>query len=673
MSYLALPRLTVSGQFQADISTVNNDVRHFDNAYFEPRFQEFQTRTEDGHTLLNGWFNPEGTGSFRLVDVRVRRAAADAGADATSDGAVGLSLDAQIGRSAAKLVDIDPQWQLCSMIFGLRVVLRDGETEIMRADFMPAAFRDLFFGRVQGQGGDGGASAKFTSVLTDVEWGCDDPALAARSPTLVAMKEVAAANGGCLSINLLTYGYQGSASQPSFTFGRLAGCIGPWREGEPKTFVRGRRFAPAQSQTATPAGIGFFDGAVADDRVAVDLGNALPLASGAGVMKNLGPLELVVLRTADAVEHGTRPTIRAWIDEGDSVTAKDYVALGPVPYRDPHWLAETAGVAEFALDDDSRRLVGDHPLALVGPGPSGAGSETVFIRETRGGVFTRVDDFEQRIDTLADGAVERTLTAYAARFGEPYAEATITLELQPPTPGLGGSGLPDEYKAPQAEIPKINDPASALTLPRTVVTTGPDGTAAIAIRATDPGNPRGYMDGQIYIVNYDLDIEDGSPMQIFDTLVLHVRDAYPVPDIPQWATHVAPIMIQYGNLYPVMSKGLFGFAEPAVLREHARILHFAFTRPFDDPNYMPVTRDLSAGKQATIVKWLERYLPETPPATVDLPSPCEPAPAPVTAPVTAAVGSAHAAVDLEPLVADGDGGKSRFVRAYLAARRPPSA
>jgi large subunit ribosomal protein L33 len=34
-----------SGTFQADISTVNNDVRHFDNTNFEPRFQDLQNAT----------------------------------------------------------------------------------------------------------------------------------------------------------------------------------------------------------------------------------------------------------------------------------------------------------------------------------------------------------------------------------------------------------------------------------------------------------------------------------------------------------------------------------------------------------------------------------------------------------------------------------------------------
>ena len=57
MSALHLPRLVFSGDFQADVSTVNNDVRHYDTATFEPRFQQ----PASGATR-NGWWNPSGSG-----------------------------------------------------------------------------------------------------------------------------------------------------------------------------------------------------------------------------------------------------------------------------------------------------------------------------------------------------------------------------------------------------------------------------------------------------------------------------------------------------------------------------------------------------------------------------------------------------------------------------------
>ena len=50
MSYLDSPRLHFDGWFQADVSTINNDVRFYQNASFVPEYQELNQ---------NGSWNPE--------------------------------------------------------------------------------------------------------------------------------------------------------------------------------------------------------------------------------------------------------------------------------------------------------------------------------------------------------------------------------------------------------------------------------------------------------------------------------------------------------------------------------------------------------------------------------------------------------------------------------------
>src|SRR5262249_23289091 len=67
MSFLHPVRLAFEGIFQADVSTVNNDVRHFDNATFQPSYQQFP---QPGG-IENGWWNPTGSGAFRLLGCRV--------------------------------------------------------------------------------------------------------------------------------------------------------------------------------------------------------------------------------------------------------------------------------------------------------------------------------------------------------------------------------------------------------------------------------------------------------------------------------------------------------------------------------------------------------------------------------------------------------------------------
>ena len=65
MSYLIVPRLTFSGQFQADPSTVNNDPTHFNNETFEPKYQNYGPGQE------NGWWNPDGTGNWRFLGCKI--------------------------------------------------------------------------------------------------------------------------------------------------------------------------------------------------------------------------------------------------------------------------------------------------------------------------------------------------------------------------------------------------------------------------------------------------------------------------------------------------------------------------------------------------------------------------------------------------------------------------
>ena len=72
MSYLGLPRLSFAGLFEADVNTVNNDVRNYDASTFEPRFQTPQEVLPDGKgTIYNGWWNPDGSNAFRLIDCSV--------------------------------------------------------------------------------------------------------------------------------------------------------------------------------------------------------------------------------------------------------------------------------------------------------------------------------------------------------------------------------------------------------------------------------------------------------------------------------------------------------------------------------------------------------------------------------------------------------------------------
>lgn len=631
MSYLEQPRLVFSGGFQADVSTVNNDVRHYDNEVWSDAFQQMgEPRQPDGWKHWNGWWNPDGTGNFQLIDASVTGAELGGGAS-SGDPVLALQVVSNIDRPPAKLVDLDPQFQMGSMIWGLQLVLTDGTTEYLRGDFEPAPFRDLFFFRIDRQPGSRYASAKFTSRLTNLVWGES----AASSPLLSALRDEAQANGGCLSANLMTFAYETNAPEATYTLGRMVGALGPWREGDPNSFVLGRRFAPV-ANNVMPFGtaqdnIGFFDAVVAGGRASVDLGNALPMTDRSGALVDLGTLSLVVLKTPDEVaESGGTTTLTAGIAEGATVTPADYLDLGEIPYRDPDWLTRTAGIASLAIDDAAAALAAKCPLALVVT--DSAGASRVAIRETIGSFFVRADDFERRVDAATAHPVSTEVTLYCARFGQPLPGAAVQLQLAAADATQGANGNPPTGVDPKEldplpkVVPTINVPATAIRFEATA-TTGADGVATLAIELDDPKNVRGYIDGQIFTIIYNFGFAGESAMPMFEQILLHVRDGYDPPILPDWMTDVAPVLVQFGNLYPIMSRGLFSFSDPEVVKAHAGLMMFALDRPIEDPNHMPATRDMSAGKRQMLLNWLAVQAGSAPPAPIPGGAPLEAAPA----------------------------------------------
>lgn len=588
MSTLDLPRLVFSGDFQADVSTVNNDVRHYDRASFEDRFQQPQTGPS-----LDGWWNPSGSGAFRLIDCTVRGVTYRDGtvqAPGPADHVTsGVRVTGAATRVSGKLVDLDPQWQMASEIWGLSVRLADAdERTLLSGLFEPSSFRDILFGRQRAPVPNRQtASAVYTSRLVELER--DVP----RGRSRLVDELFDAAEDDTLAIRLTTFGYFTNPREPRFTLGRVVGVIGPGRPGQPRRFVLGRRFAPANGN-ATPEGVNFCDALLdpAVRRLSIDLGNALPLSGPFGATVDIGPLAVAVLRTPDGPDGA--PGVR----ESEIVPAADLLTVGPIEYRTPEWMVNTAGVVDLSLDDAGVALATDHPLALVAPDGDNA---RVVVRETFGGLLVRSDQVVVRVDTRRDGPRRVPVRLYAARWGVPLPEARISTELVAPLSGMGG-GNPNDPDPPTATIPDINTPPEAVAVPSST-TTDDHGRAEVNLEVGDPGNPRGYLDGQIYLVSYGLDGQATQQHQL-DLIVMHARDAFTTPDHPNWVDDIQPIFSQYGNVYPIMSRRLVDLADYDAVHENAAILELAFSRDVADPNHMPVTRDLSADKRVMILAWL---------------------------------------------------------------------
>ena len=630
------PRIHFAGRFQADVSTVNNDVRHFDTRGFSADYQRSMELKDETIVKYNGYWNPEGTGAWRILGCRVTSAVLDGRVFTRpeDDPVVGLIVSGSADRVAAKLVDLDPQQQMVSQIWGLAIRLADERGEAaFWGDFEAAPFCDLWQRQQKSkQFLDQHLAAAYQSVLRGVGWG-----RYAESPCLAALEARSAS--GLLSVRFNVFGYDRTPGAPDFGTGVLVGTIGPADADGPRHFVRGRQLTAGLDPSASP----FLPTnqvsniqAVVDESaltVVADFGNALPTVDSSGALEDIGTLAFGVLAESD-----TR--------QGAVVRPDQIAILGAIPYRDQGWLPRTAGIQEFRLGDDPRAmgLIRDHPLAVVRVGEGG--QCTVLNRETAGGLYVRADEFVFRLDPGQSARID----FYATKYGAPLA---ATVSARPDLGLMGGAGT--GATIPGA-VPEVNTPAGIVRFdPEFVTLSNGLGSLTVSAAGQGPGTPRGYLDGQVYGIAYQLEnLPEGYNVNPLNYVSVLAWDLFAIPDRPTWHQHVRPILAQYANLYPVMSRRLIDLDDYDSVVANARIVRLSFSLPIDDPNSMPVTRDLSANKRATILKWLD---------SKDLGTGLPPLGEAVS--FGASVGTPAEAVANEPDI----GSKAGFVKQALKARR----
>lgn len=625
MSYLDFPRLVFAGHFQADVSTINNTARYYDNEAFEPAFQE----------LGKGGWNPEGTGIFRLIDCGITGAMLARTPVDPTDPVLSMVLENADDRVFGKIVDLDPQQQMVSQLWGMRLRLTGLKTgDAFAGDYLPSPFINLW-GRQQkiSAPNDQTLAAVYQSILHGVTWSGTGG-----SKVLDALSH--ATQDGSLSINMNVYGYGRDPTNPRYTIGRVAGVIGPYRHGEPKRFVMGRQMispTPDDNPWTPTSGVFSYQCKVHEDVgvLTADFGNCLQIQDASGAPADQGQLFMAVLKT-----------------DGDSllptVTADQVAILGAVEYLKPGWYAQTSGVQDFHYSSDAwcTANIGTHPLLLLTPLP--AGGYTVVVQESLGGLYVRTDDFVLRLNP----GETKSLDLYASRYGKPLA-ATVSFAPTPGILGVTGGGGP-----PTVPLPTVATPPNGVSFPpsATTDTTG-KGSVALTGATLNPAMPRWYIDGQIYGVGYQLANQlPGTVTNFWNYISALVYSPFAVPAHPTWYGEIAPILTQYGDLYPIMSKHLVDLGKYDSVVKHLKILRLAFSLPIEDPNHMPATRDLSDNKRKTILAWLDH------PAAGGLPLKGDPAarPAPVRRP---AAEPDPVALDLDPIQT---GGKTEVLLRYQA-------
>lgn len=635
MSYLNPLRLHFAGQFQASISTVNNTSTNFDNETFTPA--NIDPYGPDAHGKQHfGWgpggFSPNGDGAWRLIDCKITSAFMPGGLPST-DPILSMLIADSDSKVSAKLVDLDSEQQLVSEIWGLQVRIADSHgNTLLRGDFEPAAFMDIW-NRSQGGSSDAGAGAQWQSVLKNLEW-----ADVSASAFLKALKAEAA--DGLLSIKFNVDGYSMSNTALGYLRGRITGTIGPASADEPRQFVRGRQLAavypPTQGFPVPSQNLNWCVASVDETagKVYLDLGNAIPTSGAANDLAKIGDL---TLQTTDGS-----------------------LVLGTLPastYAGSTWYGETAGVVELPtqgrLTAAQIQTLRTSPLCISGTDPKGNPSS---VSEAADGRFVRADRFVYRLNPLPDEPDNTVnVPVYATQFGAPLQGVPVSayvyndqMQLQEDNAG---------------NVISVGTPAGAITFPTATAKTDANGKTLLPITASDPGNPRGFIDGQVYGIALNLPGQPQVPASQWHFISLLVWNAF-TPDAPiTWWGSMQPIFQQYANLYPVMNRFL-NLGDYAQVSQHhpAGMLHLAFGLDVANPNSMPVTRDLSWAKRQAILTWLKGPNPAaTPP----------PPPLEGTQPASAlALGAAAPAAASAPQPAGPPkGGKSHAMARRLIVRR----
>jgi hypothetical protein len=379
-----------------------------------------------------------------------------------------------------------------------------------------------------------------------------------------------------LSINFNVDRYNGDRKESDFTLGRIVGSIGPHSANEPKHFVPGRQLAPNSAINGAPLNYATAVVNETNKTITIDLGNSLQFGAG-DLVAEKRDLYLAVA-TGDA----TNP----------------YSVISPILYESPDWYNDYAGITAYPLSDAQFKLLTQQPLAVITPAPSKSTNQPKLTPSNTLAVMQEVIDYvvaDKFVHYLNPGE-KQSFDIYTTKLGQPLPHSIIQFAINSSLVG----GDPDS--------PPPCVPESAIQFPGEI-TTDINGKAQIYVSGSSPNNPRSYIDGQVYAITYYFKGTDFSAYNQFNYLSLLLFNSLPQAkvDNPSW-DDLAPIMQQYANLYPIMSKGIFNLADKTTVDNNASILKLAFGKDREDPNYMPATRDLSADKQRMILNYLQKII-----------------------------------------------------------------
>jgi hypothetical protein len=616
MGYLDIPRIHFAGLFFAGPSTINNITTNY--------MPQVPIEKPDGEFAPNALWYPTGVAQLFLHRCKILGAVNAAGGWVGSgDPIIGAPMETpspytpvENGRGGvydiAKLVDLDPDQQGRSAVYGLRFrATLPGNVSFGGAATAPE-LRELG-PRIPLKVGSFTAVGQWLATIGKPEW----PASSNSSPILSAFQR-ACANGIAVELTVDLHWNNPKISQNGLTFcyGRVHGTMGPLRNGESAQILYGRRMvavsAPSIAAPLRREAVAAFTAAAATDPPAqmptwntsyaastpavnpsllhVDLGMAIPLAVQAPTANPPGVNGKPFVETGITV--GT-------LDSGGNFTA---LANGAVSFTAYYQLLESmekncylwtnSGVFTIPLAAGEAATLAANPLAVaVGGNPVAA--------EVQSGIWVQIGEMVERMPLPgASAAVPIVITERGAPApGQtPPAAAVQAIEWVK----TGGQWQPTQTAS------------TDLTASYNPATTGANGATTLKLATAVPdialSQVRAALDSRMYYILMNAP-DDVSVCDDYTPVSALVWRPFTPPASPTWANAIEPILGAYARLYPGM-KDKVDIGDEATAKSTALSILQRMALPISDPAYMPVTRDLAPAKVAMVVKFMKDWLDE---------------------------------------------------------------
>ena len=624
-SYLDLPQVHFAGQFRIDANTLNNHICSYTTTVETPEYPP------------NANWGSNGSSDFQFFDSHVTGVVYSNGSFSTRDAVVDADVIDNFDGPSAKLVDIDVDAQDKSTIYGMQFgIAWDADNSNSNLAFQGKWTRSVIaqdmWARMKCYGNSHHGPYSYqdsfplgsqgTTVITDIQWGED----LSKSVAMQQLKTASERFGGKLSVRVSFYLYTRNYApyvMHNFTLGYYVGSIGVARPREAMNFG-GERLLTYEGlspptlvfdETDSCSGESLADyfpwmgrapfkvidnGTGRDREVVVDLSNSLPTTYD-GTLRDNGILHLGVLRTG----------------------CVNLIGNLPIPYLSNGFMNKQGGLYRSALRNDQYEALKHSELVLVRLSPAVSTGNA----DIPDGFMPLCEDVFPSVKGSDYVEVMLRETPYFLRPYDYYVdrlefEETSDMPILVTHFGKPSSGIPVKI------VPIYNPAPSDAVLPlEDVVETDERGVASFTFKAVKrvpegreyeeprdlcPNETKFAVDGQVYKFKYCVvgncpnDSEDCCSPDVAD-LVFHAFSTISNSPPYTWVDDVGPIFSQYAKIAEVMRSivDLSSYLQ-VTLPRNIHLIRLSLTLDFDDPNYMPVSRDLSPSKKRMILQWLDK-------------------------------------------------------------------